>query len=160
MTHRVHARVTARLDFNSAHFEQFYNYSNIPSLEECTTFLIKMHLVWLLFHWGIFVCLMMRGSTSAMPHEFRIKTEIKQKAAVYVWGESTCDTGAVGRAQGHNRPAWKTLTVVNSGYPPVSLLFCFFQGTNEILRMYIALTGMQHAGKILTDKIKYVLIYC
>lgn len=25
--------------------------------------------------------------------------------------------------------------------------------------MYIALTGMQHAGKILTDKIKYVLIY-
>lgn len=36
----------------------------------------------------------------------------------------------------------------------------FLQGTNEILRMYIALTGMQHAGKILTDKIKYVLIYC
>lgn len=29
-----------------------------------------------------------------------------------------------------------------------------FEGTNEILRMYIALTGMQHAGKILTGKIK------
>uniref|UniRef100_A0A8C2J281 Complex I assembly factor ACAD9, mitochondrial n=1 Tax=Cyprinus carpio TaxID=7962 RepID=A0A8C2J281_CYPCA len=31
-----------------------------------------------------------------------------------------------------------------------------FEGTNEILRMYIALTGMQYAGKILTGKIKYV----
>ncbi|NWZ86720.1 ACAD9 dehydrogenase, partial [Poecile atricapillus] len=29
-------------------------------------------------------------------------------------------------------------------------------GTNEILRMYIALTGMQHAGKILTDKINAI----
>ncbi|XP_029005899.1 complex I assembly factor ACAD9, mitochondrial [Betta splendens] len=29
-----------------------------------------------------------------------------------------------------------------------------FEGTNEILRMYIALTGMQHAGKVLTGKIK------
>ncbi|XP_078480889.1 complex I assembly factor ACAD9, mitochondrial [Lampetra planeri] len=29
-----------------------------------------------------------------------------------------------------------------------------FEGTNEILRMYIALTGMQHAGRILTGKIK------
>lgn len=29
-----------------------------------------------------------------------------------------------------------------------------FEGTNEILRMYVALTGMQHAGKILTGKIK------
>ncbi|NXJ12224.1 ACAD9 dehydrogenase, partial [Odontophorus gujanensis] len=29
-------------------------------------------------------------------------------------------------------------------------------GTNEILRMYVALTGMQHAGKILTDKIKEI----
>ncbi|NXC66966.1 ACAD9 dehydrogenase, partial [Anhinga anhinga] len=29
-------------------------------------------------------------------------------------------------------------------------------GTNEILRLYIALTGMQHAGKILTDKIKEI----
>ncbi|KAI5093504.1 acyl-CoA dehydrogenase family member 9, mitochondrial, partial [Silurus meridionalis] len=28
-----------------------------------------------------------------------------------------------------------------------------FEGTNEILRMYIALTGMQYAGKILTGKI-------
>ncbi|KAM9859727.1 complex I assembly factor ACAD9, mitochondrial [Aulostomus maculatus] len=29
-----------------------------------------------------------------------------------------------------------------------------FEGTNEILRMYIALTGMQYAGKILTGRIK------
>ncbi|XP_059185279.1 complex I assembly factor ACAD9, mitochondrial [Centropristis striata] len=29
-----------------------------------------------------------------------------------------------------------------------------FEGTNEILRMYIALTGMQYAGTILTGKIK------
>ncbi|XP_061640594.1 complex I assembly factor ACAD9, mitochondrial isoform X4 [Phyllopteryx taeniolatus] len=29
-----------------------------------------------------------------------------------------------------------------------------FEGTNEILRMYIALTGMQYAGNILTGKIK------
>ncbi|XP_028262636.1 complex I assembly factor ACAD9, mitochondrial [Parambassis ranga] len=29
-----------------------------------------------------------------------------------------------------------------------------FEGTNEILRMYIALTGMQYAGKILTGKVK------
>ncbi|XP_071349877.1 complex I assembly factor ACAD9, mitochondrial [Trachinotus anak] len=29
-----------------------------------------------------------------------------------------------------------------------------FEGTNEILRMYIALTGMQYAGKVLTAKIK------
>ncbi|XP_068598456.1 complex I assembly factor ACAD9, mitochondrial [Brachionichthys hirsutus] len=29
-----------------------------------------------------------------------------------------------------------------------------FEGTNEILRMYVALTGLQYAGKILTDKIK------
>ncbi|KAM7402729.1 hypothetical protein PAMP_017943 [Pampus punctatissimus] len=29
-----------------------------------------------------------------------------------------------------------------------------FEGTNEILRMYIALTGMQYAGKIFTGKIK------
>ncbi|MED6282318.1 Complex I assembly factor acad9, mitochondrial, partial [Characodon lateralis] len=27
-------------------------------------------------------------------------------------------------------------------------------GTNEILRMYVALTGMQYAGKVLTGKIK------
>uniref|UniRef100_A0A3Q0QUZ8 Complex I assembly factor ACAD9, mitochondrial n=1 Tax=Amphilophus citrinellus TaxID=61819 RepID=A0A3Q0QUZ8_AMPCI len=29
-----------------------------------------------------------------------------------------------------------------------------FEGTNEILRMYIALTGMQYAGKVLTGRIK------
>ncbi|XP_034441806.1 complex I assembly factor ACAD9, mitochondrial [Hippoglossus hippoglossus] len=29
-----------------------------------------------------------------------------------------------------------------------------FEGTNEILRMYIALTGMQYAGKVMTGKIK------
>ncbi|KAI9546649.1 Complex I assembly factor acad9, mitochondrial [Dissostichus eleginoides] len=29
-----------------------------------------------------------------------------------------------------------------------------FEGTNEILRMYIALTGIQYAGKILTGKVK------
>lgn len=29
-----------------------------------------------------------------------------------------------------------------------------FEGTNEILRMYISLTGMQYAGKVLTGKIK------
>uniref|UniRef100_A0A673IEL9 Acyl-CoA dehydrogenase family member 9, mitochondrial-like n=1 Tax=Sinocyclocheilus rhinocerous TaxID=307959 RepID=A0A673IEL9_9TELE len=33
-----------------------------------------------------------------------------------------------------------------------------FEGTNEILRMYIALTGMQYAGKILTGKIKYTIV--
>lgn len=35
-----------------------------------------------------------------------------------------------------------------------NLSFACFQGTNEILRMYIALTGMQYAGKVLTGKIK------
>uniref|UniRef100_A0A673ANT4 Complex I assembly factor ACAD9, mitochondrial n=1 Tax=Sphaeramia orbicularis TaxID=375764 RepID=A0A673ANT4_9TELE len=35
-----------------------------------------------------------------------------------------------------------------------------FEGTNEILRMYIALTGMQHAGKILTGKINCVFCFC
>lgn len=100
----------------------------------------------------------MRGSTSATPHEIRIKTELKQRAAIYGWGESSCDTGTVGRVQ---------LTCLeNTHYcklqSPTCLTFSsvFFQGTNEILRMYIALTGMQHAGKILTDKIKYVLINC
>uniref|UniRef100_A0A8C5X3C5 Complex I assembly factor ACAD9, mitochondrial n=1 Tax=Malurus cyaneus samueli TaxID=2593467 RepID=A0A8C5X3C5_9PASS len=34
-------------------------------------------------------------------------------------------------------------------------ILLIFEGTNEILRMYIALTGMQHAGRILTDKLKY-----
>uniref|UniRef100_A0A8C9N9Q9 Acyl-CoA dehydrogenase family member 9 n=1 Tax=Serinus canaria TaxID=9135 RepID=A0A8C9N9Q9_SERCA len=33
-------------------------------------------------------------------------------------------------------------------------ILLIFEGTNEILRLYIALTGIQHAGKILTDKIK------
>uniref|UniRef100_A0A8C4E690 Acyl-CoA dehydrogenase family, member 9 n=1 Tax=Dicentrarchus labrax TaxID=13489 RepID=A0A8C4E690_DICLA len=31
-----------------------------------------------------------------------------------------------------------------------------FEGTNEILRMYIALTGMQYAGKVLTGKVNMV----
>ncbi|XP_074862336.1 complex I assembly factor ACAD9, mitochondrial [Carettochelys insculpta] len=35
-----------------------------------------------------------------------------------------------------------------------SRILLIFEGTNEILRMYIALTGMQYAGKILTEKIK------
>lgn len=35
-------------------------------------------------------------------------------------------------------------------------ILLIFEGTNEILRMYIALTGMQYAGKILTDKIKEI----
>ncbi|WP_214670277.1 hypothetical protein, partial [Escherichia coli] len=33
-------------------------------------------------------------------------------------------------------------------------ILLIFEGTNEILRMYVALTGMQYAGKILTGKIK------
>ncbi|NWI14752.1 ACAD9 dehydrogenase, partial [Crypturellus soui] len=37
-----------------------------------------------------------------------------------------------------------------------SRILLIFEGTNEILRLYIALTGMQHAGKILTDKIKEI----
>ncbi|MBN3293679.1 ACAD9 dehydrogenase, partial [Polypterus senegalus] len=35
-----------------------------------------------------------------------------------------------------------------------SRILLIFEGTNEILRMFIALTGMQYAGKILTGKIK------
>ncbi|XP_015262920.1 PREDICTED: acyl-CoA dehydrogenase family member 9, mitochondrial [Gekko japonicus] len=35
-------------------------------------------------------------------------------------------------------------------------ILLIFEGTNEVLRMYIALTGMQHAGKILTEKIKEI----
>ncbi|GCB69626.1 hypothetical protein scyTo_0001092, partial [Scyliorhinus torazame] len=35
-----------------------------------------------------------------------------------------------------------------------SRILLIFEGTNEILRMYVALTGLQHAGKILTGKIK------
>uniref|UniRef100_A0A8C3SXE1 Complex I assembly factor ACAD9, mitochondrial n=2 Tax=Chelydra serpentina TaxID=8475 RepID=A0A8C3SXE1_CHESE len=37
-----------------------------------------------------------------------------------------------------------------------SRILLIFEGTNEILRMYIALTGMQYAGKILTGKIKEI----
>uniref|UniRef100_A0A6Q2ZK26 Complex I assembly factor ACAD9, mitochondrial n=1 Tax=Esox lucius TaxID=8010 RepID=A0A6Q2ZK26_ESOLU len=33
-------------------------------------------------------------------------------------------------------------------------ILLIFEGTNEILRMYIALTGLQYAGKVFTDKIK------
>ncbi|XP_013913451.1 PREDICTED: acyl-CoA dehydrogenase family member 9, mitochondrial [Thamnophis sirtalis] len=33
-------------------------------------------------------------------------------------------------------------------------ILMIFEGTNEVLRMYIALTGIQYAGKILTEKIK------
>ncbi|XP_071611557.1 complex I assembly factor ACAD9, mitochondrial isoform X2 [Heliangelus exortis] len=35
-------------------------------------------------------------------------------------------------------------------------ILLIFEGTNEILRLYIALTGMQYAGRILTDKIKEI----
>lgn len=34
-----------------------------------------------------------------------------------------------------------------------SRILLIFEGTNEILRMYIALTGLQHAGRILTTRI-------
>ncbi|XP_062977321.1 complex I assembly factor ACAD9, mitochondrial isoform X1 [Elgaria multicarinata webbii] len=37
-----------------------------------------------------------------------------------------------------------------------SRILLIFEGTNEILRMYVALTGMQYAGKILTGKIKEI----
>ena len=33
-------------------------------------------------------------------------------------------------------------------------IFFISQGTNEILRMYIALAGMQHAGKHLQEIVK------
>lgn len=35
-----------------------------------------------------------------------------------------------------------------------SRILLIFEGTNEILRMYIALTGLQHAGRILTARVK------
>ncbi|XP_062970460.1 complex I assembly factor ACAD9, mitochondrial isoform X1 [Cynocephalus volans] len=35
-----------------------------------------------------------------------------------------------------------------------SRILLIFEGTNEILRMYIALTGLQHAGRILTERIR------
>nr|XP_023403633.1 acyl-CoA dehydrogenase family member 9, mitochondrial isoform X2 [Loxodonta africana] len=37
-----------------------------------------------------------------------------------------------------------------------SRILLIFEGTNEILRMYIALTGLQHAGRILTARIKEI----
>ncbi|XP_020631609.1 acyl-CoA dehydrogenase family member 9, mitochondrial-like [Orbicella faveolata] len=37
-----------------------------------------------------------------------------------------------------------------------SRILMIFEGTNEILRMYIALTGMQHAGKQLQEMVKYI----
>ncbi|XP_032661571.1 complex I assembly factor ACAD9, mitochondrial isoform X2 [Chelonoidis abingdonii] len=40
------------------------------------------------------------------------------------------------------------------GVPDCSVEAAMVKGTNEILRMYIALTGMQYAGRILTGKIK------
>ena len=44
-------------------------------------------------------------------------------------------------------------------YLPGSL-YCpiHLQGTNEILRMYIALTGMQHAGKQYQEMLRYSII--
>nr|XP_017531429.2 complex I assembly factor ACAD9, mitochondrial isoform X1 [Manis javanica] len=33
-------------------------------------------------------------------------------------------------------------------------ILLIFEGTNEVLRMYIALTGLQHAGRILTTRVK------
>ncbi|XP_059966826.1 complex I assembly factor ACAD9, mitochondrial [Mesoplodon densirostris] len=35
-----------------------------------------------------------------------------------------------------------------------SRILLIFEGTNEILRMYVALTGLQHAGRILTARVK------
>ncbi|RXM93495.1 Acyl-CoA dehydrogenase family member 9, mitochondrial [Acipenser ruthenus] len=43
--------------------------------------------------------------------------------------------------------------VYSFGTTVESLLYRFGKGTNEILRVYVALTGMQYAGKILTGKI-------
>ncbi|KAM6325178.1 complex I assembly factor ACAD9, mitochondrial isoform 1-T1 [Podargus strigoides] len=42
------------------------------------------------------------------------------------------------------------------GFPDCSVEAAMVKGTNEILRMYIALTGMQYAGKVLTGKIKEI----
>nr|XP_054406548.1 complex I assembly factor ACAD9, mitochondrial isoform X3 [Pongo abelii] len=39
------------------------------------------------------------------------------------------------------------------GFPDCSIEAAMVKGTNEILRMYIALTGLQHAGRILTTRI-------
>ncbi|XP_068837858.1 complex I assembly factor ACAD9, mitochondrial isoform X1 [Capricornis sumatraensis] len=35
-----------------------------------------------------------------------------------------------------------------------SRILLIFEGTNEILRLYIALTGLQHAGRVLTARVK------
>lgn len=35
-----------------------------------------------------------------------------------------------------------------------SRILLIFEGTNEILRMYVALTGLQHAGRLLTARVK------
>ncbi|XP_004368436.1 complex I assembly factor ACAD9, mitochondrial [Trichechus manatus latirostris] len=35
-------------------------------------------------------------------------------------------------------------------------ILLIFEGTNEILRMYIALTGLQHAGRVLTSRINEI----
>ncbi|CAJ1051856.1 complex I assembly factor ACAD9%2C mitochondrial [Xyrichtys novacula] len=40
------------------------------------------------------------------------------------------------------------------GLPDCSLEAAMVKGTNEILRMYVALTGMQYAGNVMTGKIK------
>ncbi|ELW62354.1 Acyl-CoA dehydrogenase family member 9, mitochondrial [Tupaia chinensis] len=39
------------------------------------------------------------------------------------------------------------------GFPDCSIEAAMVKGTNEILRMYVALTGLQHAGRILTSRI-------
>jgi hypothetical protein len=36
---------------------------------------------------------------------------------------------------------------------------CCWQGTNEILRLFVALQGMQHAGKQLKELVKYVCMW-
>ena len=53
-----------RICFPDRHAEQFYSYSDVPLLEQCrTSFVLKMHLVWFLFHCDTYVCLTRRGST-------------------------------------------------------------------------------------------------
>lgn len=63
----------------------------------------------------------------------------------------------------HTGPPWVAKDTLHLNDLSLWTKLCFewskwniylFQGTNEILRMYIALTGMQYAGKILTGKIK------
>ena len=41
----------------------------------------------------------------------------------------------------------------------VSICSIILQGTNEILRLYVALTGIQYAGKELKELVKYVVIF-